>query len=622
MKFPSLTLETTLLLIAGCGLLLMSAPQIHLSLLDPDDNAYLWQRSSVLAALLIGYGTLLVILSVWSRRLALRGTSFVAETAGHASNVHSLIRDDLLPALRRSFGPGWTARGLLVVLCFGIIVRAYFLTQPVRYDEAYTFLNFVNGNLSRLFDYPYPNNHVLHTILVKLSTIVWGAHPPSIRIPAFLAGIASIPLMFCLARILLNERSGIFATVAMSVFPYLVLYSTIARGYSMIVFLTLALILVAALTAKTPSIAASVILSIIAALGLSTIPSMAFAVAGVYLWLACLLFINGNKLRRILHDFAIPCAIMTAGLAAVLYTPVILVSKGIDPLLNNEYVAAQPSAEFFSEVYSHLTATLADFSRDIAGPVLWIGVALMAIGTYSAARRRDWAMLLLLPSVLAGSGLLFLLKHAIPFSRTWIFLIPIALILANAGLALCVEAFSMNTQRSIHRGIVFGGACYAVFLISTNAILKYPDTGTFPEAPQIAGYLKPLLKNGAEIHASAPADYPTYFYLWYRGASDFMADEGDSDDVTKFVIVQKSNYLRENTIEEPVVKLIDVADAAVFRNVRDTPNQRKRLGQESGDESRETNVINAPDAASACCREIHSLLLVAVTSETASPFSA
>ena len=162
------------------------------------------------------------------------------------------------------------------------------------------------------------------------------------------------------------------------------------------------------------------------------------------------------------------------------------------------------------------------------------------------------------------------MKHAIPFPRTWIFLIPVALILANAGWAHCVETLSDKTQRRFNRGIVFGGACYAVFLISTNAIVKYPDTGTFPEATRIAGYLKPLLEDGDKVHARVPADYPTYFYLWYYGASDFMADEDDSDDRTKFVVVQKSNYLRENMVAEPVVKLIDLADAAVFQSAPDS----------------------------------------------------
>jgi len=569
MRFPSSTLESTLFFFTGCSLLLLSVPEIHLSLLNPIDSAYLWERSSVLPALLIAYGVALVVLSFWSGYLASRGTGLVGEIVRHMSNAHALIRDDLLPALRRPFEPRWAAGGLLLVLCLGIAVRGYFLAQPLRYDEAYTFLKFVNGHVLRLFDYPYPNNHVLHTIFVKFSTMIWGSHPWSIRLPAFIAGIASIPLMFCLSRTLLRERSGTFAAVAISVFPYLVLYSVLARGYSTVVFLTLALIWVAARTAQSPSIAASAILSIIAAFGLLTIPSTAFAVAGVYLWYGCLLLINGNKVNRVINHFAAPCAVMTAGFAAVLYTPVIFVSKGIGPLLDNDYVKAQPTAEFLSEIYPHAAATLADFSRDIPGPILISFVALMVIGTYGAAKKCDWPVLLLLPAVFTASAILFFVKHAIPFPRTWIFLIPVAILLANAGWVYCLEGLPGKIQRSMNRGTILAGGVYALSLILSNAIAKYPDTGTFPEAPRIAGYLKALMKEGDEVYASVPADYPTYFYLWYNGLSDFRVKEDNDGDQTKYFIVQKGGYLEPNPIEDrieaPVERLIDLSDAAVFR---------------------------------------------------------
>ena len=572
MKLPKPSLEAALLCLSGCGLLFLSPPGIHLRFLSPIDNAYLWQRAGVLAALLFGYGSALVALAIWSQVLCSSGTSLGAQICRYAGDVCVLIRNVLFDAVRRAFRSGGDVAWLAVVLCLGVAVRAYFLSQPMRYDESNTFLHFVNGDISLLFFYPFPNNHVLHTILVKLSTWVFGAHPSTIRFPAFFAGIASIPLMFCLARALFRESSAAFATVAMAIFPYLILYSTMARGYTLVVFFTLTLIFVGALTAEKPSIAASAVLSVIAALGLLTIPSMAFAVAGVYLWLTCLLLINGNKLPRILREFVIPCAIMTVALTAVFYTPVILVSKGLDTLLANEYVAAQPSEVFFRQLYPHLALTLSDFFRDVPSPVLVVFLALMAIGAYSAAQRSDWAVLLLLPSALAACAFLLLFKHAIPYPRTWIFLLPLMLILADGGWAHCVETLSHGIQKRLHRGIVFAGACYGVWLISANAIVQYPDTGTFPDAARIVRYLKPLMKEGDKVRASIPADYPLYFYLWYYNLRGFRGEA--EPDQTEFFVVQKSNYRFESKIDEPVVKLVAVADAAVYRNVPEDEQRR------------------------------------------------
>jgi hypothetical protein len=560
-------LEAVLFCFLGCGLLLLSTPSVHLRLLDPLENAYLWQRANVLADLLLVYGAFLVILGIWSQVLAQCGTSLRAETSRHFADIRLLIRDDLLKAVRRAFVSPRQMRWLLAVLCLGVAVRGYFLVQPMRYDEANTFLTFVNGDFTRMFLYTFPNNHVLHTILVSIVTSLLGAHPSTIRLPAFVAGVIAIPLVFCLGRVLLRERTAAFATIAVAVFPYLILYSTNARGYTLIVFFTLLLMLVAVLTAATPSKASSALLSAIAALGLWTVPTMAFAIAGVYLWLICLLLLNGNRIRDVLRDFVLPCALLTVAFTAVFYTPVILVSNGVDPLLANDYVGAQSSEVFLHRLPAHLASTFEDFSRDVPGPILFVGAMLMALGAYSAVKRRDWAILLLLPSMLAACAVLLLLKHAIPHPRTWIFLLPVALILADAGWSQCLEGFSRRLQWRIHRGFVFGAACYAVWLISTNAIAHYPDTGAFPDARAVASHLKPIMKDGDKVHAAIPTDYPLYFYLWYQDIRDFRG-EATQEEAT-YVVVQRDNYEFEPPVEEAVVKLFEVADAAVYQVVPD-----------------------------------------------------
>jgi hypothetical protein len=333
---------------------------------------------------------------------------------------------------------------------------------------------------------------------------------------------------------------------------------------------------VGAHVAKTPSIAASAILSSISALGLMTMPSMAFPIAGIYLWLVCLLLLNGSSLKRILCAFVIPCAIMTVGFSAVLYSPVIFVSNGLEPLLANEFVQSQPSEVFFGQTYPHFARTLAHYSRDIPGLILLFCLILMVMGIYSAARTRNWPILLLLPSVLVASGLIFLLKHAVPFPRTWIYMIPIVLLIADAGFTHCIEKLSSRFQFFVNQGMVLAGVFFAVFLVSTNAIVRYPDTSTFPEAPLVASYLKAVMNDGDRVYAMFPADYPTYFYLWYQGLRDFR-DKGKAEKKAerkrKFFVVQKSTYPvedatgeHEDASGEHFVKLIEVADVAIYRS--------------------------------------------------------
>jgi hypothetical protein len=379
LKLPVHSWEAVGLGAGGICLLLLSLPGVLQQVLDPAQNAYLWRRAGVLGQLLFAYGMFFFFLGLWSAILRARGSSLRDGLQRRFSEIRVLLQNDLWRGARRACLPEAQVRWLLVVLCVGVGIRGYFLAQPMRYDESNTFLHFVNGDVLQMFFYPFPNNHVFHTILVKFTTAVLGAHPATIRLPAFVAGVASIPLIFCVARVLLPERSPVFASVAMAIFPYVVLYSTTARGYTLMVLFTLLLVLVGALTARRPSKAASTILAIIAALGILTLPSMAFPVAGVYLWLASVYLIQGHTLRGVVRDFIAPCAFLTAGVTAVLYTPVILVSEGVAAVVSNKYVAAQSSEKFFTRLPHHLLETIGDFSRDVPGPVLVFGLALMAI---------------------------------------------------------------------------------------------------------------------------------------------------------------------------------------------------------------------------------------------------
>lgn len=567
--------ETALFFAIGIGLLLLSPARVHLRFLNPIDNNYLWRRSSVVAVLLAAYGAVFLALAVFSYTSSSKGAFLTTRFLRRLGSAVALVRADLLPAMTRCFFSRQNISWIFLVLGTGVVVRAYFLAQPMRYDEAYTFLNYVNGDIARAFFYPIPNNHVLHTILVKLSTFFWGAHPESIRLPAFMAGIASIPLMFCLCRELLTGRSGIFASAAFALFPYLILYSTNARGYSIMVFLSLALMYVGVRFSREPSVEASMILSLIAAFGLMTIPSMAFPIAGIYLWLFCVYLVKGNSPAKVFREFVLPGAIATTGFAVILYSPVVLVTNGMQSLVANEFVQAQPREVFSGQLFPHFAETLAAYSRDIPYAILIFCTLLVVLGLYSTAKQRNWVIFLILPSLIVASGALFLAKQAIPFPRTWIYMIPAILLLADAGWIYCMGKFSKPLRTVAINSLLFAGVFYGVFLISTNAVAKYPDTGNFSEAPAVAAYLESVMNADDAVDGIVPVDYPTYFYLWYRNMGD-IRPRRDHPTRGKFYIVKKSNYSIEETTGDSVVKLLEMDDAAVYKSLPERWNHEIR----------------------------------------------
>jgi hypothetical protein len=482
MKRRALKIETILLLLMSCGLFVISPQSIHLRLLNFVHHSGTWKSyANGLSQVFIIYGIVLLVLALLSFLCSLNGVTLISEVKRISKDVFLVIRKEIFPSIQGCFTSKYETIWLIIALMIGVGTTGYFLTQPMRNDEAETFIRFVNRGFLNLFYYPIPNNHVLHTLLVKASTLIWGISPASIRFPAYLAGIGSILLTFCLCRSL--NKSGLLASVAVSVFPYLILYSSMARGYSLLVFLTIALAFIGVqLSKKEPTVAGAMILSSIAALGMLTMPSMLFPIAGIYCWLFCLFLLKRYAFRIILSKFVAPCSLFTIFFTIVLYTPVILASNGIESIVANKYVQSDLWPEFIRQVIPHFQATISDFFRDIPAVVVYICIALVILGIYDSVRKRDWGSLLILPMILLGSAVVFLGQHAIPFSRTWIFIIPFILLYADFGFTYIIEIVPHNTRFFIIVLLFATGTFAAGSLISKNIITKYPDTGSIPEA--------------------------------------------------------------------------------------------------------------------------------------------
>lgn len=506
-----------------------------------------------------------------------------------ANNVLLFVRKDIFPSVQDNFKSVYANIWLSVALIIGFGVGSYYMSQPMRYDESYTFLNFVNRTPLHIFFYPLPNNHVLHTILVKIVTFILGANPVTIRLIAFWAGIGCIPLTFNLCRQL--KQSGIFAGFAISIFPFLVFFSTNARGYTLLTLLTLILASVGLQVIKKPSIAGTILISVIASLGMLTMPSMLFPIAGLYCWFVILLIINKRDLKTIFYRFIIPCSFFTAIFTLVLYLPVIIVSRGIETIINNRFVKPQPWTEFLSNVFPHIINTISSIFRDISGFLLFPFTILFLIGIFYYIKKSDFSSFLLLPSILIGSAIVFFLRHTIPFDRTWIFLIPFIILVADAGFTFIIERVSRKVQTLIFLTMVLTSIISARSMISSNSIGMYTDTGFFPEAPIAAKFIKSLTaEKGREfvIESKLPVKPPLSFYLWYYDiptknaalGSSFYASlltwyYGNQPKITNnnvspdsiIYVISKRCYSIQDMTSQAGVKLLDIGDMEIYQGV-------------------------------------------------------
>src|SRR5213593_3439850 len=186
-------------------------------------------------------------------------------------------------------------------------------------DESATFIYYASHPLPvAVTIYGSPNNHILHTALMHLSYRMFGSAEWALRLPAFLAGVAIVPLTYVAARSIGN-RGALLAAAFSASAPVLIDYSTDARGYTMLCCFVLICAAAMAEIIRSGSRSAAWVFAISAALGFYTVPVMLYPFVMLVVW--------GRRK-------ALPAAIVAILVAVALYLPVLLIS-GLSSITSN-----------------------------------------------------------------------------------------------------------------------------------------------------------------------------------------------------------------------------------------------------------------------------------------------
>ena len=564
MRFKNAYLETIALALIACMLISFSELSLNLSLQKWAFHSGLWiPKGLVIRFVIASYGFVIIMMALTSYfSIRYHGTTLFALSVHGARSVANEARHSyewLCKATRIRDAMVW----IVLISAVGAVVRAYFLAKPMRYDESFSFLNFINNGFSDLFYYPLPNNHVLHTLLAKLSVEVFGSHPAAIRMPAFIAGTLVIPTTFCLSRLLTdNGQAGFLASGAAAVFPYLILYDTMARGYSLLVLMSLCMAILGFRFFERPSASLCFLISLIISLGLWLMPSFLFPATGLFLWILAMLMRQGRNPVWVLAHVLMPCSIMTIGLTGFFYTPVIIRNNGIYAITANRFVRGLPWSEFLNQLPSHLSYCIKQFTRDIPAALILSGILLFVIGFIFLIRDRRWEACKLFPSIIFGGAVVLFLKHAIPFDRTWIYLIPFVLSFIDVGFVGIIKSANVYVRSII---LLLAGSV-AVIMMNHNLIDSYPDTGNFPEASTVVKVLTFYAHPGDQLAVKCPADAPVQFYLWRQSILHPKKPREDADRPKKFFIVKKSSYSLKDLAAKDARKLLEIGDAELFES--------------------------------------------------------
>lgn len=332
--------------------------------------------------------------------------------------------------------------GLAAVTLAAAVLRILRLDGPMRYDEAFTYLAYAQGGLRDCFVYSAPNNHVLHTLLVYVSTTFGGIGPTAVRAPALLAGVALVPVGAELARRLGGRRiAGLIAAGLIATSSILIEYSANGRGYTMLCLASVVLVILSRDLVRAPRRSELWGLwALVAAAGAWTIPVMLYPLglcaAGMIAqaWLTRPDEREAKSMARGRFAARLGVALTaTAVLTLLMYAPVLVVS-GTGELFGNRFVAPKSMCVVLAELPAAAGEALSHWLRDTS--ILWwisIIAGLVAAGVEGVRQRRVWRLLpLWSPALLALAALA---HRVVPFPRVWLFLLPILLAIAADGLA-------------------------------------------------------------------------------------------------------------------------------------------------------------------------------------------
>ena len=294
--------------------------------------------------------------------------------------------------------------GVVALTVAAALLRTPLLSRPMGSDEAASFIYYASHPLPvALTIYGSPNNHILHSVLMHLSYRIFGSAEWALRLPAFLAGLAIVPLTYVAARALGN-RGALIATALAASAPVLIDYSTDARGYTLLCcFVLICIIALQRGALRTFAVSA--------ALGFFTVPVMLYPFLMLVIW--------GRRK-------AIVPAIEAVVIAAALYAPALIISR-FGAIASNPYVRPLPFSDFAHDLLPYLETVRAHLLVGIPIVVQILITIGFLISLWSAAPwRRFWLGLAFVAVTLA-------IQRVLPFPRVWLPFLLLAFITAAAA---------------------------------------------------------------------------------------------------------------------------------------------------------------------------------------------
>ncbi len=452
-----------------------------------------------------------------------------------------------------------TPAAILAVLgaatLLAIWLRFRYLAQPMRYDEAYTYNSYGRFPLAvSLSAYDSPNNHFFNTLLLHLSTSLFGNHEWSVRLPAFLFGVLVVPAIYAASRLFAGRGASLIASGAAASWPVLVEYSANGRGYTAVAFFFVASLASARLLLEKDRLLFRIGLAAFTIGILYTTPAGIYAAATCWGWFLASAFAQRDG-KGIRWREGVGLGAVVAAILGALYAFPLAVG-GFGAVLERDDIRPLGLSEYLRRAPDNLVEIGRFVLRAVPLPVAIAvaGAAVAAIPAVFGTSRLRPRLAGLPAAGLLAAFLVTALQMQWPYTRTWIFGVPLLLITSATGLE-AIGSLAAGKARRLDKTKTYLSATAAALLaalmafalVTSSTIETSPDTGYAPDAREATRFLEDKVRPGDTVLARVPADAPLIYYFMRAGLGiDYFKPH---QPVKVFVYVEKESQSVESILE-------------------------------------------------------------------------
>lgn len=344
-----------------------------------------------------------------------------------SENIVAIYKQKKLVFFNRIKNPGFTLSyynlTFVFIILFGLLARAYKMPLVILYDEAATYLDYCDGAFTSFLKIWNVNNHLINTLLMKISIEIFGNGVIALRLPSFMFGFANHLLIYYASKQLYGKTTALISMFLYSCTPFLIHFESLARGYSSKVTFTLLLFLACFHFLQKPKKTYLVLISFISSLGFLSIFSFVFPFFGFLIWIGYELLKKKKLKKKLIINYLFLIILYTKIISIFFYAPSFILSNGIFPILK---VAWSGNVN----VYGHFPDGIPNFFVDLINMLFFnntlLAVIVFLILCYTILKEDKLKSLLV--SQFVSAIIIFVAVSAIFPSRIFIYTIPFIII--------------------------------------------------------------------------------------------------------------------------------------------------------------------------------------------------